>query len=725
MKKFKKNNNILSIKEKKTKKSINNHSLQENDKKKNNRNKYKKKNIKVDCKKNTSSDIFNKKDNNMKIQKKKKNTILNTSCKIIKKKNLQTSYKSKENKILVNKNKIKKNNLIFDSKKNHFSNKKKNYKYFLQQKFKKPSFLPVKNVVLNSEVTVFELSKKLAIKSVNILEIMQKLNISGNIDTILNLKEAKLIIEKMGFKAIIKSYTEDLENKILEKKDISNTIIKKKRPPIVTIMGHVDHGKTSLIDYIRSTKIVNKEFGGITQHIGAYHIEFKKEIITFLDTPGHAAFTEMRSRGAQITDIIVLVIAVDDGVMPQTIESIKHAKLSNVPIIVAINKVDKGNSGAVKIKNELSKFGITAEEWGGDTIFVEVSAKYGNGVNDLLEAILLQSEMLELKTCYNCRAKGVVIESYMDLGRGPIATILIQKGVLYKGEIVLSGLEYGKIRGIKNEYGVYIKKSIPSIPVEILGMSGILNVGDEIRVIKNEKIAREITFNRRNDLKALKFTNYTRHKIDDLLLNINIKNLPTLNIILKTDTQGSLEAIKKSLMELSDNKNALVNIISFGIGVISVNDAYLSLTSKSIILGFNVRINSIAKHIIEKENIQTYQYSVIYTLLDNVKLLLKNLLKSKNNKKKIGLVEVKNVFKNSNNSAIAGCIVLKGYIAIKSYIHLIRNDKVIFKGELESLRHFKENVKKINFGFECGVILKNYNNINVGDKISVFKNYKK
>ncbi|WP_343189317.1 translation initiation factor IF-2 [Buchnera aphidicola] len=636
-------------------------------------------------------------------------------------KNIKFNIKNKKNNInKKKKNVIKKSYNRFILNKNEINN---NYKNILKQNFKKPLKFISKNIFINKKISVLDLSKKMSIKSKKVLKFMDKAGISGNVNDFLNQKDAILIIKKFGYKPVLNLLNDDFEKKILKERNINLNIKKKIRPPIVTIMGHVDHGKTSLIDYIRSTKIINKEFGGITQHIGSYHVNVNNKKITFIDTPGHAAFKLMRLRGAKITDIIVLVVSSDDGVMPQTIEVIKHAKLYNVPIIVAINKIDKCNN-TTKIKNELSKYDIISEEWGGENIFVEISAKFGTGVKDLLNYILLQAEILELKVFYNCMAKGLVLESYINKGSGPVANILIKEGILYKGDVFISGVEYGKIRSIKNEYSLYINKAYPSMPVEISGLSGILSVGDEVLVIKNEKIAKEIINNRKNSLKNKKFNKYKRLNIDKMFSMVNDENISILNIILKVDVQGSLEIILNALKKISNNK-VKINIVYSGVGNITKNDLDLSITSNAVIISFNIHIDNKIKFIIKNKNIIFYNYFVIYKLIDAVKILMSKLLKPLFYKNKIGVAEVKNIFNTSKSCIIAGCIIIEGIIKINSSIKIIRNRKKIFKGKLESLRHFKDNVQEVSSGLECGVGIKNFNDIKIGDILHIFEIIKK
>lgn len=588
----------------------------------------------------------------------------------------------------------------------------------LKQIFKKPSSIVNRNVTIGSIITISELANKMAIKSSKLINVMTQLGyIITTVHQSLDRDIAQLVAEEMGHKVTI-CYENELEKKIMENRNVNKKNVET-RPPIVTIMGHVDHGKTSLLDYIRLTKVASQESGGITQHIGAYHITVNNKIITFLDTPGHAAFTAMRARGAKVTDIVVLVVAADDGVKPQTIEAIQHAKAASVPILVAINKIDKLDSEPEKVKNELIKHNIVPEEWGGENIFVHISAKSGEGIEDLLKSILIQSEMLELKATFEGMATGSVIEASLDKGNGPSATILIQEGTLNKGDIVLCGLEYGKIRVMKDLKNKEIQSASPSIPVKILGLSGIPISGDKIIVVKHEKDAREVALYRQKKIKENLFANKKDFKLSDIFKNIKRDNLLNFNIILKSDVQGSLEAISNSLQELS-NKDIKVKIIGKGVGNITETDASLALASNSIIIGFNVKLESSAKRIIEVENLNCRCYSVIYHIFDEVKKAMHGMKSPKHKKKTLGLAKVRNTFKSRKFGNIAGCTVLEGIIRRNDLIQIIRNNKVIYNGELESLKRFKEDVNKVKKGIECGIGIKNYNDICINDLIEAF-----
>ena len=493
-----------------------------------------------------------------------------------------------------------------------------------------------------------------------------------------------------------------------------------RRAPVVTIMGHVDHGKTSLLDYIRRTKIAAGEAGGITQHIGAYSVDIDKNRITFLDTPGHAAFTAMRARGAKVTDIVVVVVAADDGVMPQTEEAIQHAKAAKVPIIIAVNKIDKPDADPDKVKNELSKFEIIPEEWGGETIFVNVSAKTGEGIDNLLESILLQAEILELTAIESGPASGTVIESRLDKGRGPVATVLVQNGLLRKGDIVLSGYEFGRVRAMLDENGVDVLSAGPSTPVEILGLSGTPNAGDEMIVVPDEKKAREIALFRQGKFREVKLAQQQASKLENVLSQMGEGEIAVLNILVKADVQGSAEAIVEALGHLS-NEEVSINIVSSGVGGITESDINLAMASKAVVIGFNVRADSTARKLVDEEGIDLRYYGVIYDLIDDIKKAISGMLEPEVREHIIGVAEVKEVFRSPKLGDIAGCIVATGVVKRNNPIRVLRDNIVIYEGELESLRRFKDDVNEVKSGTECGIGVKNYNNIQAGDQIEVFE----
>ncbi|AAO27061.1 translation initiation factor IF-2 [Buchnera aphidicola str. Bp (Baizongia pistaciae)] len=635
-------------------------------------------------------------------------------------------HRRNRNKIL--RNKHQKDNFSFEknlSDKNikldnciHKKSIKNKKESLLKQVFKKPLRAINRNIILSSAISIFNLANKMAVKSSEIIKMMARLGYTVTINQIIDQDIAQLVAEEMGHKVTI-CYENKLEDKIMRDRDFGDGI-KKTRPPIITIMGHVDHGKTSLLDKIRLTRVADSEPGRITQHIGAYHIKINNKIITFLDTPGHSAFTAMRARGAQVTDIVILVIAIDDGIKPQTIEAIQHAQAASVPIIIAINKIDKLITNIEKIKNELTKYNILPEEWGGDNIFVNISAKSGEGIESLLNAILTQSEMLELKSISNGMASGLVIESYLDKGRGPTAIILIKEGKLNKGDIVLCGFEYGKVRSIRDDLENEVNSIGPSIPVKILGLSGIPLAGDKIVVVRDEKQAREVATYRQKKFKEQKMSKQRQLKSLDIFEDVKRSSNPSLNIVIKSDVQGSLEAISYSLLKLS-NDEIKINIIGKGVGGITETDVLLAAASNAIIIGFNVRADSSAKRIIEFENVDFRYYSVIYQIIDEIKNCICGMLSPKYQQKIIGLANVRSIFKSPKIGVIAGCIVMEGIIKRNSIIQILRNNVVIHKGELISLRRFKEDVSEVRCGVECGIGMKNFNDICIEDIIEVFE----
>lgn len=644
-------------------------------------------------------------ENNNEVEKNKKNYN----------RNLKNYRPKKNNKQNTNINSKKEDHRIHKNKKNF---KQKNKSILLQQVFKKPKSFINRDVIINSTITVFELANKMAVKSSEVIKNMMNMGIIGTINQTLDQDTAQLIAEEMGHKVILHKENK-LEELIMQDRDLGNSksII---RSPVVTIMGHVDHGKTSLLDCIRSTKIAFNEAGGITQNIGAYHVKTKLGSITFLDTPGHSAFTGMRARGVKLTDIVILVVAADDGVKPQTIEAIQHAKEANVPIIVAVNKIDKIDSDINQIKNDLTKYNIVSEEWGGENIFVSISAKTGQGIDMLLNTILLQSEMLELKAISTGMAEGIVIESFLDKGRGPIATVLVQKGNLKKGDVILCGLEYGRIKSLRNENGTILKNAGPSIPVEVLGLSKVPFAGDQVTVVRDEKKAKEVAYYRQNKSRELKLAKQNRLSLDNMFDNIKKSCFSELKVIIKSDIQGSLEAISGALLKLSTNE-VKINIIGSGIGGITETDAALALASNAIILGFNVRADVSAKKIIEMEHLDLRYYSVIYDLINEVQSAMTGLLSPEYKQNIIGLAEVRNIFKSPKFGLIAGCMVIDGIIKKNNPIRILRNNIVIYEGDLESLRRFKEDVNEVRNGMECGIGVKNFNDIKIMDHIEVFE----
>ncbi len=583
--------------------------------------------------------------------------------------------------------------------------------------FTKPIAPIVREVTLPETLTVAELAQKLSIKAAEVIKVMMTMGSMVTINQVIDQETAAIVVEELGHKA-----------KLLKENQIEAGLMQAgqqegeqvPRAPVVTIMGHVDHGKTSLLDYIRRTKVASGEAGGITQHIGAYHVETPKGMISFLDTPGHAAFTAMRARGAKVTDIVVLVVAADDGVMPQTLEAIQHAKAANVPIIVAINKIDKDNADPERVKQELVAKEVVPEEWGGDTMFIPVSAKTGEGVDELLDAILLQAEVLELKTVADGIATGIIVESRLDKGRGAVATMLVQSGTLKKGDIILAGKEYGRVRAMLDENGKPIKEAGPSIPVEVLGLSGVPAAGDEVVVVPDERKAREIALFRQGKYREIKLARRQSVKLEDMFSHMQTGEVNTLNIVLKADVNGSVEALYDAFMKLSTDE-VKVNIIASGVGGITESDVNLAVASSAIIIGFNVRANNSAKNLIQEEKVDVHYYSVIYEAIDDVKKALSGLLAPEMKEEIIGLAEVREVFRSPKFGLIAGCMVLEGVVKRQSPIRVLRDNVVIFEGELDSLRRFKENVSEVHAGTECGIGVKNYSDVQKGDQIEVFE----
>ena len=583
--------------------------------------------------------------------------------------------------------------------------------------FTKPAVVVKADVSIGETVSVSELAQKMAVKATEIIKTMMKMGSMVTINQVLDQETAQLVAEEMGHKVTLTRENE-LEHQVLADRD--GNIEAVTRAPVVTIMGHVDHGKTSLLDYIRKAKVASGEAGGITQHIGAYHVETDNGMITFLDTPGHAAFTSMRARGAKATDIVILVVAADDGVMPQTIEAIQHAKAGKVPLIVAVNKMDKPDADAERVKSELSQHGIMSEDWGGNNMFVSVSAKTGQGIDELLEGILLESEVLELKAIKEGMAAGVVIESKLDKGRGPVATVLVQEGTLKQGDIVLCGLEYGKVRAMRDENGRAIKEAGPSFPVEILGLSGVPAAGDEATVVRDERKAREVALYRQGKFRDVKLARQQKSKLENMFANMTEGEVEELNIVLKADVQGSLEAIADSLNKLSTDE-VKVNIIARGVGGLTETDATLASASNAIMIGFNIRADAQARKVIDSESVDLRYYSVIYNLIDEVRDAMSGLLAPEFKQVILGLAEVRDVFKSPKIGAIAGCMVTEGTIKKSAPIRVLRENIVIYEGELESLRRFKDDVADVRNGMECGIGVKNYNDVRVGDQIEVFE----
>ncbi|WP_417778081.1 translation initiation factor IF-2 [Stutzerimonas xanthomarina] len=583
--------------------------------------------------------------------------------------------------------------------------------------FQSPTGPIVREVAIGETITVGDLAQQMSVKAAEVIKFMFKMGTPVTINQVLDQETAQLIAEELGHKVKLVS-DNALEEQLAELLKFEGEAIT--RAPVVTVMGHVDHGKTSLLDYIRRAKVAAGEAGGITQHIGAYHVETDRGMVTFLDTPGHAAFTAMRARGAQATDIVILVVAADDGVMPQTIEAIQHAKAAGVPLVVAVNKIDKPGADLDRIRSELSVHEVTSEEWGGDTPFVSVSAKMGTGVDDLLEAVLLQAEILELTATPSAPGRGVVVESRLDKGRGPVATVLVQDGTLRQGDMALVGSNYGRIRAMLDENGKPIKEAGPSIPVEILGLDGTPDAGDELSVLADEKKAREVALFRQGKFREVKLARAHAGKLENIFENMGQEEKKTLNIVLKSDVRGSLEALQGSLSGLG-NDEVQVRVIGGGVGGITESDANLALASNAVLFGFNVRADAGARKIVEQEGLDLRYYNVIYDIIEDVKKALTGMLGSDVRENILGIAEVRDVFRSPKFGAVAGCMVLEGMVHRNRPIRVLRDDVVIFEGELESLRRFKDDVAEVRAGMECGIAVKSYNDVKAGDKIEVFE----
>ncbi|QJP07708.1 translation initiation factor IF-2 [Pseudomonas multiresinivorans] len=586
-----------------------------------------------------------------------------------------------------------------------------------QHGFQSPTGPIVREVNIGETITVGDLAAQMSVKGAEVVKFMFKMGTPVTINQVLDQETAQLIAEELGHK--VKLVSENaLEEQLAESLKFEGEAVS--RAPVVTVMGHVDHGKTSLLDYIRRAKVAAGEAGGITQHIGAYHVETDRGMVTFLDTPGHAAFTAMRARGAQATDIVILVVAADDGVMPQTQEAVQHAKAAGVPIVVAVNKIDKPDANPDNIKNGLAALDVIPEEWGGDAPYVHVSAKLGTGVDELLEAVLLQAEVLELKATPSAPGRGVVVESRLDKGRGPVATVLVQDGTLRQGDMVLVGVNYGRVRAMLDENGKPIKEAGPSIPVEILGLDGTPDAGDEMTVVADEKKAREVALFRQGKFREVKLARAHAGKLENIFENMGQEEKKTLNIVLKSDVRGSLEALQGSLSGLG-NDEVQVRVVGGGVGGITESDANLALASNAVLFGFNVRADAGARKIVESEGLDMRYYNVIYDIIEDVKKALTGMLGSDVRENILGIAEVRDVFRSPKFGAVAGCMVTEGLVHRNRPIRVLRDDVVIFEGELESLRRFKDDVAEVRAGMECGIGVKSYNDVRVGDKIEVFE----
>ncbi len=589
----------------------------------------------------------------------------------------------------------------------------------VQQEFAMPTEPTVHVVEIPETITVADLAQKMSVKAANVIKIMMNLGAMATINQVIDQETASVVVEEMGHEVKLISDTK-IEDSLIASMESQSTGEKVSRPPVVTIMGHVDHGKTSLLDYIRRTKVTGSEAGGITQHIGAYQVETKRGAITFLDTPGHEAFTAMRARGAKCTDIVILVVAADDGVMPQTKEAVQHAKAAGVPLIVAVNKIDKEDADPERVKSELANVEVIPEDWGGDTIFAHISAKFGDGVDALLDSVLLQAEMQELTARKDCPASGLVIESRLDKGRGPVATILVQNGTLHTGDIILSGMEFGRVRLMLDESGKQLKEAGPSMPIEILGLSGAPNAGDDVLVVQDERKAREVALFRQGKFREIKFAHQKAASLENIFNQMSEGIVNTLNIVLKADVQGSVEALKESLEKLSTDE-VKVKIVRTGVGGITESDVNLAVASSAILVGFNVRADAVARRLVATEGVDMRYYSIIYDIIDQVKQALTGMLAPEIQEKIVGLAEVRDVFRSPKFGAVAGCMVTEGTVQRNKPIRVLRDNVVIYEGELESLRRYKEDVQEVRNGFECGIAVKNYNDVKSGDQIEVYE----
>ena len=585
--------------------------------------------------------------------------------------------------------------------------------------FEKPTAPVVRNVEVPEAISVADLAQKMAVKAGDVIKTLMQMGTMATINQVLDQDTAILVVEEMGHIVSATTNEDDFEKELVE--NVAQEGAERVgRPPVVTIMGHVDHGKTSLLDYIRKSRVASGEAGGITQHIGAYHVTTNKGIVTFLDTPGHAAFSAMRARGAQATDIVVLVVAADDGVMPQTKEAIEHARAAEVPIVVAINKIDKENADPERVKNELAALEVIPEGWGGENIFVNVSAMTGEGIDDLLDAIILQSEVLELKAVDTGNAKGIVIEASLDRGRGPVATVLVQSGQLAKGQILLAGTQYGRVRSMYDESAKMIKAAGPSMPVVVVGLSGVPNAGDEVFVVENERKAREFAQIREAKIRETKLTEQQKAKLQGMFDAMTEGEVAEVNVLIKSDVQGSSEAIRDALNKLSTDE-VRVKLIATGVGGINESDINLAAASAAVVVGFNVRADAAAKRVAGDYGVDIRYYSVIYNIIDDIKAAMSGLLTPETRETIIGLAEVKDVFRSPRYGDVAGSIVVEGVVRKGQPIRVLRENVVIYEGELESLRRFKDAVEEVRMGTECGIAVKNYNDVRAGDQIEVFE----
>ena len=586
--------------------------------------------------------------------------------------------------------------------------------------FSRPTAPVVREVVVAETNSVTDLAQKMAVKGSEVVKALFKMGVMATINQTVDHDTAVLVVEELGHTVVADTQSNAEDTLAAHTQNVELVGDKITRPPVVTIMGHVDHGKTSLLDYIRRTKVASGEAGGITQHIGAYHVETSRGVITFLDTPGHAAFTSMRARGAQSTDIVVLVVAADDGVMPQTIEAVKHARAAKVPLIVAVNKMDKDGANPENVKQGLVQYEVVPEDWGGDVQFIPVSAKAGTGVDDLLDAISIQAEVMELKAVADGRASGVVIESSLDRGRGPVATVLVQQGTLKKGDFIVCGVEYGRMRALIDENGKQVQEAGPSIPVQVLGLSGVPETGDDFVCVDDERLAREVAQERELKRRETRMVSKS-NRLEDIIAKMGQGvEQQTLNILVKGDVQGSVEALRESLTQIG-NERVRVNVVSSGVGGINESDATLAAASKALVIGFNVRADASARKVIETSGLDVRYFSIIYDVIDQVTQAATGLLGMEVREDIIGTAQVRDVFRSSRFGAVAGCMVTEGSVKRSKPIRVLRDNVVIFEGELESLRRFKELVDEVRNGMECGIAVKQYNDVKPGDQIECFE----
>ncbi|HXA92560.1 MAG TPA: translation initiation factor IF-2, partial [Steroidobacteraceae bacterium] len=581
--------------------------------------------------------------------------------------------------------------------------------------FEMPTMPMKREVSIGETITVAELAQKMAVKATEVIKVLMNMDVMATINQPLDKDTAVLVVEELGHTAKLQRENlieEDLQGAVAE------TTALEPRPPVVTVMGHVDHGKTSLLDYIRRAKVAAGEAGGITQHIGAYHVDTPKGMITFLDTPGHAAFTAMRARGAKATDVVVLVVAADDGVMPQTIEAVQHARAANVPIVVAVNKIDKNDADPDRVRTELSKQEVIPEEWGGQTMFVNVSARSGQGVDQLLDAILLQAEVLELSAPRSGLASGVVIESSIEKGRGAVATVLVKKGTLHMGDPILAGNEFGRVRAMFDENSRPVQEALPSMPVVVLGLSGSPNAGDDLLAVESERKAREVALYRQGKFRDVKLARQAT-RAEDVFSQLDTDKAGVIAVLLKADVQGSAEALRDALTNLT-TPEVQVKVIASGVGGITVSDVQLAAASKAHIIGFNVRADAGAREAMKDTGLDVRYYSIIYEAIDDVKQMMSGMLQPEIKEQIVGIAQVREVFRSSKFGVVAGCLVTEGVVRRNNPIRVLRDNVVIFEGALESLRRFKDDVNEVRAGTECGIGVKNYQDVRVGDQIECF-----